>query len=357
VTRWDDLPQVLSPVGRPIADVLEEGPPRQDLPGFDPVYRDFVDYIMRCTHRIWEEKNIGLCRTHYGDDCTMHTLAGPAVGAETVVQGTIGALAMSSDRQVIGEDVIWSADDDGRLYSSHRITSQMTHMGDDAMLGAATMRPINVTTIADCACRENRIVEEWLVRDNWRAVAQIGGDPWAVAQMQAAADREGDPARHDWRKVAMKVVHEQADCVIPGGHPAQLPATLLRAALRNDFYGDAAEALSVAAEVRWPSNRHGFGRGYWIGCVTQLRAMLHDPAFRLEHIAARPLPGDDIAVSIRWSMTGAHHGAGLWGPATGRDILIMAVSHYRLRGGLIVEDVTVFDELAVLRQIAGGLGA
>jgi hypothetical protein len=38
----------------------------------------------------------------------MHTLAGPTQGAETVVQNTIGAMAMSSDRQVIAEDVIWS---------------------------------------------------------------------------------------------------------------------------------------------------------------------------------------------------------------------------------------------------------
>ena len=203
MTRWDDLPDVRSPVGRPLAEILEEGPRRQDLPGYEAIYRDFVDYIIRCTHRIWEEKNVGLCRTHYGDDCVMHTLAGPAVGAEAVVQGTIGTLGMSSDRQVIGEDVIWSEDTDGRLYSSHRITAQMTHMGDDLMLGAATMRGINVTTIADCACRENLIVEEWLVRDNGRAVAQVGGDVDAVAQAQAAGDREGDATRHQWRTAAI----------------------------------------------------------------------------------------------------------------------------------------------------------
>jgi hypothetical protein len=33
------------------------------------------------------------------------------------------------------------------------------------------------------------------------------------------------------------------------------------------------------------------------------------------------------------------------------------MSHYRIRAGAIIEDYTVFDELAVLRQIAGGLGA
>ncbi len=360
MTRWDALPEVLSPVGRPLAEVLADGRPRQSLPGFEPVYRDFVDYIMRCTHRIWEEKNIGLCRTHYAADVVMHTLAGPAAGAEAVVQGTIMSLAMSSDRQVIGEDVIWSDDGlevGGQLYSSHRITSQMTHMGDDAMIGAATWRGIGVTTIADCACRDNRIVEEWLVRDNWRAVAQVGGNPWAVAQAQAALDRDGDAARHDWRAAAIAAVRKELDCAVPGDHPAALPAAMLRAAFRDDQYGDAAAALSPAVEVRWPSNRHGWGRGYWIGCATQLRSLLHDAALRIEHVAARPLPRGDVAVALRWSLTGKHRGAGLWGPPTGRDILILAVSHYRLRGGHIVEDITVFDELAVLRQVAGGLGA
>ncbi len=355
--EWNDLPQVLSPVGRLLADVLADASRHQELPGYDPVYRDFVDYIMRCTHRIWEEKNIGLCRTHYADDVVMHTLNGPAVGAETVVQGTIGALAMSSDRQVIGQDVVWSDDGDGILHSSHRINGQMTHMGDDAMLGTASFRSTGATTIADCACRENRIVEEWLVRDNWRAVAQVGGDPWHVAQSQAAADCEGDQSRYQWRADAIAAVRNGDDAAIEVGHPAAIPAAMLTRAFRSDHFGEAAEALSAAAEIRWPSMRHGFGRGYWIGCATQLRAVLHDVSFTLDHAAARPLPHGDVAVALRWSLAGRHGGGGVWGPATGRDILIMAISHYRLRGGMIVEDVTVFDELAVLRQVAGGLGS
>lgn len=355
--RWDQDPEVLSPVGRTIAEQLEEGPPRQALERFEPVYRDIVDYIIRCTHRIWEEKNVGLCRTHYTDSTVMHTLAGPACGLDVVTQGTVGALAAYADRVVIGEDVVWSEDAPGVYYSSHRITSRSTHMGDEALVGASSMRGTGVTTIADCRVEANRIVEEWLVRDNARALWQVGADPHAVAALQAEADREGDEARHAWRRDAIARVRDLEDVAIPQDHPAAGPARMLRLAFVEDLYGEAAEALSPAAEVRWPSNRNGYGRGYWSGCAMQLRSMLHRAALRVEHAAARPLPAGDIAVALRWSMAGTHGGIGPWGPPSGRELLLMAVSHYRLRGGAIVEDVTIFDEVAVLRQIAGGLGA
>ncbi len=358
--RWNDLPEVRSPMGRMLDDLLAEGPRRQDLPGYDAVYRDFVDYIVRCTHRIWEQKNVGLCRTHYSADCAIHTLAGPVTGVEAVVQNTITTLGATPDRLLIGEDVIWS--DDGpegpgaNLYSSHRIVSRSTHMGDDPLLGSATMVSNGVMTIADCLCRENRIIEEWLVRDNLRGVLQVGGDPWVIAHTQATSDQAGDQSRHHWRAEAISHTRNDDDVAIPDGHPAAGPAAMLAAAFRDDLYGDAASALSPAAEIRWPTNRHGWGRGFWVGCLTQIRASLHDVSYRLEHIAARPLPDGDIAVALRWSLAGTHRGNGIWGVSSGRELLVMAVSHYRIRGGLIVEDITVFDELAVLRQVAGGLG-
>jgi hypothetical protein len=62
-------------------------------------------------------------------------------------------------------------------------------------------------------------------------------------------------------------------------------------------------------------------------------------------------------VALRWSLAGSHKGTGVWGEPSGRELWLLAVSHYRLRGGVVIEDATVFDELSVLRQIAGGLGA
>ena len=352
---WDALPEVRSPWGRTTEDLLAARPRIQRLDGFDPVYADIVDYIVRCTHRIWEQKDIGLCRTHYADDVVMHTLAGPARGVETVVQNTVSTMAAFSDRVVVAEDVIWSEDAPGVFLSSHRITSHSTQLGDDGAY-PATLAPIDATTIADCLVHENRIVEEWLVRDNSSALIAVGLDPWTVARAAAAADGEGDRSRHAWRAASIAVVRAGDSVVPPAGHPAGVPAAMLVTAFGDDLYGQAARGLSSAVEIRWPSGRHGLGRGYWIGCLLQLRSALHDAAFRLDHYAARPLPDGDVAVALRWRLAGRHGGAGVWGPATGRDVLILAVSHYRLRGERIVEDVTVFDEVSVLRQVLGGLG-
>ena len=356
---WNQLAEVRSPAGRTAAELLAEGPRRQALPGFAPVYRDIVDYIVRCTHRIWEEKDIGLCRTHYADDCVMHTLNGPSCGVNTVVQGTLSALSAFADRQVIAEDVIWSEDAPGLFYSSHRITSRSTHEGVDALYGAGAGKDQMATTVADCLVRENLIVEEWLFRDNARAALQMGHLPRAVAMAQAEADRLGDPARHAWRQDWIDRVRGQEQK--PKGpdpeHPASGPARLLDAAWRADLYGEAAREVSPSIEVCWPTGRNGWGRGYWAGCLMQVRAQLHRFTMAIDHWAARPLPHGEVAVALRWSACGVHAGTGPWGPPTGREILVAGSSHYVLRNGRIVRDQTIFDELAVLRQVHGGLGA
>ena len=351
-------PEVPSPFGRPIEALLEPRARRQDLPGFDAAYSDIVDYIIRCTHRIWEEKNVGLCRSHYAADCRIHTLAGPVTGVEAVVANTLATLAAFPDRSLIGEDVIWSEDAPGLFHTSHRIVSLMTHLGDDA-LGPATGRRAEIMTIADCLVRENRIVEEWLVRDNAHLVRQLGLDAWTVARAQARSDQQADVESHAWRSAEIERVRRGEALTAPPdtGHPAFRPARMLSLAVDEALMGQAAEILLTAVEGRWPSGRRWFGRGGWIGAVNQLVSVLDGPRIVVDHWAATPLPHDETAVAIRWSLCGRHARAGVYGAATGRDLLVLGVSHYRLRNGRVIEDATVFDELAVLRQLAGGLGA
>ncbi len=70
----------------------------------------------------------------------------------------------------------------------------------------------------------------------------------------------------------------------------------------------------------------------------------------LEHKLAR---GESIPIqtAVRWTLDGHHDGLGRLGEPTGKRLTLMGMSHYHVRGGRVVEEWTVFDELSLLVQL------
>ena len=165
-------------------DYLKLAGSKQQLPGFDEEYRDIVDYVLKITHRIWEEKGIGVIYDTYHNDVTMHCASSNLVGIKDVVANTLMTLHSFPDRRLIGEQVIWSKHDTKGYLSSHRVLSTATNLGDSDF-GKATGKKVHFRTVIDCAIENNRIYEEWLVRDNLWLVKQLGFDVHEVARNMA----------------------------------------------------------------------------------------------------------------------------------------------------------------------------
>ena len=64
--------------------VAPTGATKPAMAGFDPVYADIVDYIVRCTHRIWDERDVGLIHSHYTHNCVVYTPLGTSYDRETI---------------------------------------------------------------------------------------------------------------------------------------------------------------------------------------------------------------------------------------------------------------------------------
>ena len=344
--------------GRDLAQQLApSGPRRQPMQGFDNCYADIIDYIIRCTHRIWEERELDLIDSHYSDDCPVYTMAGPSFGAATVKQGTAATLAAFPDRTLVGDAVIWSGDDQAGYLSSHRITSHATNLGASEF-GPATGRRIAFTTIADCLCLENRIIEEWLVRDNAAIVRKLGFDIAALAAAQAAADQASGAAV--WRQAAMAAVRTGMVTVAAGAQPdpAREPQAFARWYFARILQSPSPEAITAAyapfARVVLPDERRAVGHDPIAASRVAIFGCFDRSALTLDHVAS-VIEGPYTDIALRWSMTARHAHAGRYGAATGREIYILAVTHLRTSGGQIAEEWTIFDELALRRQIAGGL--
>lgn len=318
------------------------------LAGFDAKFVDFSDYILKVTREIWEDRGIATLHRYYAKDIVVRSPASVVRGNQGVIAATMATLAEFPDRELLGEDVIWSGDAEaGDLLSSHRILSTATHT-HPGMYGAPTGKTLRYRIIADCAARADQIYDEWLVRDQGGIVRQMGWDPKAFAADLIA--REGGPER----------------CVVPfapardiagdyGGagndHPLGTRyADLLSAIMAADLAAIPAQ-YDRACQLELPGavTGHGWAAAdrFWLG----LRASFPNAAFAVHHRIGRDDPQMPPRAAIRWSLTGRHDGWGAFGAPTGAEVHIMAISHAEFGPRGLRREFVLFDEVAIWKQI------
>jgi hypothetical protein len=105
----------------------DSGTMDEGFEGFSPRWKNFPDYILGITNDIWEGRAIGSLRQSYANDVVMRFPSGIVRGNDAVMNGTMATIHEFPDRQLYGEDVIWSKDETGYL-SSHRLITVGTHL-------------------------------------------------------------------------------------------------------------------------------------------------------------------------------------------------------------------------------------
>lgn len=338
-----------------ITKILSSGGERtQSLKGFDDVYLDIVDYIIRCTHRIWEEKGVGLIYTHYQHNIPIWTTDGLTYGREAVVEGTLKTLAAFPDVRLIGDEVIWSGDDEEGFHTSHRIT-WIAHNTGHSLYGPPTGKRVVRTGIANCLVKENRIVEEWIARDEIAVVKQMGYDPMEAAKRlaaQGAAPNTIPPERGEFERVeGQKLPPEMTP------KPDDMPE--IEYFVRNAFHEIWNWRLLNKIDDYYTQNyichttsaRHLYGLGAFTGLVLSLLGSFPDAVMSVDHFYYMGNAEDGYKTMTRWSIQGVHNGNGPYGPPTGKPIYLMGISHHRVKDGKFLEEWTYFDEIALMKQL------
>ena len=328
---------------------------KQSMTGFDNEYLDIVDYIIKCTHRIWEEKGIGLIYTHYHNECIVHSGSSHSHGINQVVSGSIQMKHAFPDRKCIGENVIWSGNDKEGFYTSHRGLSVGTNLGD-SVFGPATGKKAAFRVIADCVVHANRIVEEWLIRDYLAIVKQLGFKPVKVAQNLARQTQlktpalqtrygVGDPMQG---QLVPQVYARKFDYFEIGDFILEMYNKVWETRLFNqveDFYED-------NAVVHYISNQMLVGHEQIQGMIISLIASFPCAQFIVERVTCNQGSTEkEWDVAVRWRLQGLHEGIGTFGMPSGKPVDILGASHLKVKNEKIVEEWIILDGIDVLRQI------
>ena len=346
--------QVLQVERRDYVDLAPaERPRRQSLRGFDPVYTDIVDYIVRCTHRIWDERDIGLIYTHYTHNAVLYTALGALYDREAVVRDTIQRLVTFPERRGLATQVIWRGNDVDGFYTSHYVTGAGRHT-QAGPYGPATGRTFNTRTVADCMVHANRIYREWIATDNMGLVRQLGLDPHVVAEAQA----------RDLLARGREVVDIGEVGHLLGQHPPESEPDLslahtdteawclrgLHAAFNGRMFGRIREMYAPNAQWHGPLMKELYGRAAVLHQALALVGSLPDCVWLPQHVCSTPCDEGGEKVALRWVMDGHHTGWGLLGPPTGHRMFVLGMTHLHVVDGRIREEWTVYDELALLTQ-------
>lgn len=346
---------VLQVERRDFPELVPEGRERvQSMRGFDDCYTDIVDYIVRCTHKIWDERDVGLIYTHYTWNCVAYTTLGTMYDRETHIRDTLQRLVEFPERRGMAQQVLWRGNDVDGFYTSH-MTHGIGRHTQFGMYGKPTGRSFITRTVADCMILENKIYKEWIVRDNMGPLIQLGLDPHRfAAQLARKKVDAGEPLMdvlENRRMLGQYPPETEADVSIAHDEgEAQLLRDLHHIYNRRMF-GRIEKIYATNCQWHGPLMRELYGPAAVLQQTMRLVALMPDCAFVPQHICAVESEEGGTKYAVRWTMEGHHLGYGPLGAPTGHPLSVMGISHFHIRDGRIVEEWAVYDELSMLVQI------
>lgn len=330
----------------------ESAPPAHPMRGFEPTYVDIVDYIVRITHRIWEEKDVGYIYDTYGSGARITYGGGLVHGRDHILAETVSQLSAFPDLRLHADEVIWAGDDEQGFRTSHRLVG-IGHNSGWSEFGPPTGRKVVYWAIANCVVVENEIIEEWVLRDNMAILRQLGFDPAAVARSTslegsrfglAASSGEAERRRGQARPIDLPRPSKPTDLT-------GLETWLFHHMVNRRNLSVVDDVYAEQVRLHLPGGQQLYGRGDVKIQGLAMLAMFPDLMAQVDDVFWMGNPRDGQLVSTRWSMVGTHRGHGPYGAPTGRRVDVFGITQHLIRDGLIVEEWRLFNEFDVLRQI------
>lgn len=327
---------------------------RQSMRGFEDQYVDIIDYIVRITHRIWEEKNIGYIYDTYRHNARVIDDSGLQYGRDKIVADTIHTINAFPDARLYADEIVWAGDDQVGFFTSHR-TMIIGHNTGWSRFGSPTGKKIAVWCIANCTALENEIFEEWVLYDNGSMVSQLGFD------LRQTAREWGNRAKLDGSGDARFGEAER----LPGqGKPRHLPPKPSDGFDVEDFVqrayhyiwnwrmlGRIDDVYAPNLRFHGSTNREYYGRGAYKSFILSLLAMFPDGAMEIDDLYWMGNVREGFLTAVRWHFVGTHRGMGIYGPPTGRQITMWGITQQRIVNGAITEEWMLFNEFDVMQHI------
>ena len=325
---------------------------RQPMQGYEETFTDIIDFILRCTHRIWDEKAVGYLYEHYGSNTRVIDDAGMVYGRDQVIENTLGFIAAFPDLGIYADEIIWCGDEAAGFWTSHRAVLLGHNTGWSAW-GPPTGRKIVVTCIANCYSIENQITDEYVIYNTGSLLRQLGYN-----LRDKAIGLIGTDSRPPRIGEVGRLLGQGPPPVVEGvGDGAFDPERFVRSSQHEIWNWRLLDRITTAyaAGIRFhgPTDLELYGRGQYAAYVLGMLAAFPDLGYEIDDLYWMGNDEEGYLAAVRWTIAGTHRGPGPFGEPSGVQVHMWGITHLQIRDGQIVEEWTVNNEFDVLRQILG----
>ena len=335
--------------------IPDEFGPSQPMRGFEETYRNIIDYIVRITYRIWEDRDVEYIGDTYSDTSLVYDDYGLQHGCQKIIQDTHHTTGAFSDIQLIADEVIWAGNDEIGYHTSHRTIIRGTNDGN-SKYGPATNKSIEVLVFANCVALENEIFLEHVLYNNSSMLQQLGHDlndvvPTLAAEPPAGWPRDAstwDAMRNAARPAQPLSVAQPVD----GFDPDRFARETIDQLWNSRNYDVLSSAYTTDFPFEGPTDRAFSGAAAYKDLLDSLASAFPDMEVQVDEVYWMGNEADGFLTAERWSAEATHIGRGLYGEPTGKPVQIWGITQHHVVNGRIVREWMLFNELDLMMQLA-----
>ncbi len=328
----------------------------QSMKGFEVQYKNIIDYIVRITYHIWEDKNIGYIYDTYSNNCRVWDEFGLQSGSEKIVADTVHTNNAFPDIRLFADEVIWAGDDNASFHTSHRTIITGTNTGY-SKFSEPTGKSVRLFCIANCVAKNNEIYYENVVYDTAALIKQLGLNVNQVAKDIANKGGIG-PFAPDFKNLKPKRKTGKAKPIsfeIPEkvSNVREFVHSIFNTIWNRRNFSAIDHVYSDNIVFEGSTGRLFKGKKQVRSFIISIIASFPDLALSIEDIYWMGNEQDGYLVSIRWGAIGAHKGNGYYGAPTDKECYIWGITQWQIENNKIIKEWTAFNEFGILMQLLG----
>ena len=335
--------------------IPEDFGPKQSMRGFESTYQNIIDYIVRITYKIWEDREVEYIRDTYSDTSHVYDDYGLQLGAGKIVDDTYHTTGAYTDIQLIADEIVWAGNDEVGYHTSHRTLVRGTN-DNDSNYGPATNKTIDVLVIANCVALENEIFLEHVLYNNSSMLLQLGHnleDMVATLVSSPPAGWPRDAATWDGlRNAASPEKPISVSSPRPGFDVDRFARDNLDQLWNRRDYDALSANYDANLAFQGPTNRAFSGVKPYREFLSSIVTAFPDLELEVDEVYWMGNDKDGYLTSERWSAMGTHTGAGIYGEPTSRPVQIWGITQHEIVDGRIVKEWMLFNELDLMMQLA-----